>query len=602
MDPPDITPGTGPSAGLHTPVVFSSLSLELKVLVFGYLTKHELTIATRVSKYWNSICTPLIWKILSITNKNQFWLFTKWGLKQAVIKNGQHIRELNLNYLSLLNLFATPDYDTQPNIQYTVHCSNLQSLNAISPSGYTCGNEDQMVIELIKHNPLLQVAVIDLPYQKLSMRELAEVWGPNLRKIHLEFYVCPCVAKRLLESMPESLQEVSLRLGPDKTEKEHRCMSTTSEKLRPHHYLRSINIIGSFDGYQEYVFLPFLTSCSDTLKEFKCPLTRCYLNKMVGAALARLGIAFKTLHIGELPDGCDSTDAAIAEVISSNLQLTSVDIGGCHMAERLAAAAILSIAANLEHLDVRGTGYNGGIVHAILCQARNLKSITLMEEYYSAANDAVELWDTSQGWVCTSLELFRGKISVSRPRDEEDVIDNEDDDEDLGPITIDESHESQRRMYHQLAQLTQLQELYLGQPLYPGDNDGMLDYYLLQQQDCLEMSLESGLEELASLKELRVLDVSNMDHRITDAERKWMRTYWPKFEELRDRAPCYDDEETIHGMKWRLVGELEEQPCESEEDAGSADDRDDEGSSGSLEDGSEWKADSVEEDSDLEDH
>ncbi|KAF9330931.1 hypothetical protein BG006_006172 [Podila minutissima] len=246
------------------------------------------------------------------------------------------------------------------------------------------------------------------------------------------------------------------------------------------------------------------------------------------------------------------------------------------MAERLTTAVILSIAANLERLDVRGTGFNGGVVHAILCQARYLKSITLMEEYYSAANDAVELWDTSQGWVCTSLELFRGKISVSRPRDE-DVIDNEDDDEDLDPITINEGHESQ--------------------PTLPWDNDGMLDYYLLQQ-DCLEMSLENGLEELASLKELRVLDFSNMDHRITAAERKWMRTYWPKFEELRDGVPCYDDEETIHGMKWRLVGELEEQPCESEEDAGSVDDRDDEGSSGSLEDGSEWKTDSVEEDSD----
>ncbi|KAG0096963.1 hypothetical protein BGZ93_003727, partial [Podila epicladia] len=42
--------------------------------------------------------------------------------------------------------------------------------------------------------------------------------------------------------------------------------------------------------------------------------------------------------------------------------------------------------------------------------------------------------------------------------------------------------------------------------------------YDLLQQDCLEISLESNLKEIASPKELRMLDVSNMDHHITDAE------------------------------------------------------------------------------------
>lgn len=48
------------------------------------------------------------------------------------------------------------------------------------------------------------------------------------------------------------------------------------------------------------------------------------------------------------------------------------------------------------------------------------------------------------------------------------------------------------------------------------------------QLNCLEMSQGSGLDLLSGLKEMRVLDVVRMAHRIGVLELGWMRKNWPK--------------------------------------------------------------------------
>ncbi|KAG0040317.1 hypothetical protein BGZ89_007801, partial [Linnemannia elongata] len=51
---------------------------------------------------------------------------------------------------------------------------------------------------------------------------------------------------------------------------------------------------------------------------------------------------------------------------------------------------------------------------------------------------------------------------------------------------------------------------------------------LFQQTLCLEMMLESGLDLMGGLKQLRILNVSRMAHRIGVTELQWMRTQWPR--------------------------------------------------------------------------
>lgn len=80
-------------------------------MIFLCLRKNDLTICARVSKTWNAIGTPILWRKISVTTSKQFRRFATGAAQQAVVKNGEHIRELDIEYLSLLDLFAIPIYD-----------------------------------------------------------------------------------------------------------------------------------------------------------------------------------------------------------------------------------------------------------------------------------------------------------------------------------------------------------------------------------------------------------------------------------------------------------------------------------------------------------
>ncbi|KAF9094833.1 hypothetical protein BGX29_009351, partial [Mortierella sp. GBA35] len=128
------------------------------------------------------------------------------------------------------------------------------------------------------------------------------------------------------------------------------------------------------------------------------------------------------------------------------------------------------------------------------------------------------------------------------------------------------SHTLQRKVYSQLGALACLEELYLGHQQsgmtrsqileetlgddYDPDEDEIEEDVVGSaqfQMNCLEMSLESGLDLMSGLKELRILDVTFMCHRIGVHELEWMETNWPNLASLRgldavrameDKAEC----------------------------------------------------------------
>ncbi|KAF9339101.1 hypothetical protein BGZ91_007031 [Linnemannia elongata] len=106
----------------------------------------------------------------------------------------------------------------------------------------------------------------------------------------------------------------------------------------------------------------------------------------------------------------------------------------------------------------------------------------------------------------------------------------------------------QKWIYRQLANMSGLQELILGRRDVNWSRmntrgldasmsaieieEALSNDFVTYQYDCLEFSLESGLEILAGLKELRVLDVKSTAHRIGIAELEWMRVHWPKLKTI----------------------------------------------------------------------
>ncbi|KAF9119487.1 hypothetical protein BGW39_000271 [Mortierella sp. 14UC] len=174
--------------------------------------------------------------------------------------------------------------------------------------------------------------------------------------------------------------------------------------------------------------------------------------------------------------------------------------------------AILEQAPTLEVLKLDGAEYFASKdVNQLLCTAPNLRDPCL------DANDVTQL-----AWVCKNLEIFGCGIgAIPRPDITRRIRGNATSDYTIVG-THSHSTDLQRRVYSQLSQLTELKELYLGSPLAnyeqrAGDQEEQDEYKPfrqdspLRQFDCLAMTMESGLDLLKELKNLRIVELKDME-------------------------------------------------------------------------------------------
>ncbi|KAG9323038.1 hypothetical protein KVV02_001693 [Mortierella alpina] len=110
------------------------------------------------------------------------------------------------------------------------------------------------------------------------------------------------------------------------------------------------------------------------------------------------------------------------------------------------------------------------------------------------------------------------------------------------PEQIKEGYRLQREVCLVLGTLSSLEELCLGALNVPGDDrppalpglarwrGGFYSTATGIQTQCLELSLSTGLELMCGMKEMRVLKVGGLEHRIGLGEIQWMCEHWPKLE------------------------------------------------------------------------
>ncbi|KAF9953558.1 hypothetical protein BGZ65_004604 [Modicella reniformis] len=118
-------------------------------------------------------------------------------------------------------------------------------------------------------------------------------------------------------------------------------------------------------------------------------------------------------------------------------------------------------------------------------------------------------------WACeSSLKVLKVMVTgIPRP-DLEGV-------EVVGEVYAGEGPTIQSQVYDRLARLTNMESLWLGHSRPNSSNSKKL-------WDCLEMSLESGLDKLSGLKGLKELSVSHMSTKIGLKELQWMIEHWPR--------------------------------------------------------------------------
>ncbi|KAK3811088.1 MAG: hypothetical protein J3Q66DRAFT_390972 [Benniella sp.] len=174
--------------------------------------------------------------------------------------------------------------------------------------------------------------------------------------------------------------------------------------------------------------------------------------------------------------------------------------------------------STLEELNVDGSYElpSRDLLVQVLRSCPHLRSLTYTD--YSSGNAMVfgESFidvDPDTGllnpWLCEgSLSVLSLKLIVPQP--------------DLGNgKVLEESYpgqgrEIQSQVYGRLGRLTNLEALKLG------------DLVHIYEHECLEMSLESGLEKLSGLKSLKELNVVGLATKIGDKEIQWMTENWPK--------------------------------------------------------------------------
>ncbi|KAF9388633.1 hypothetical protein CPB97_000743 [Podila verticillata] len=342
--------------------------------------------------------------------------------------------------------------------------------------------------------------------------------------------------------------------------------------------LKKLSLVGDMMGYEDSILFPLLRLCPN-LEVFHLPwITESKLSTMVEILRS---------HCPQLKDltlsSHDFTDEQVAHLIDIGIKGTMEHIslsGGINpltgrrsleLSELGTQRAVLGHASTLVvlRLNCCGLAVTSKWIQQILVQCSRLQEFRIVTPVVRAYPDdeptgylsltnmgrlrrvltGLDAMDIIQGepWTCTDLRVLQLVIrSVPRLKWPPPVMDGMDAkqreaiDEYLileePPVALSkaESRWVQRLICQRIGSLERLEELILGL------DDGYVDILepTIQvdpiQYRCLELSLETGLEALAGLKELRELAINGMDHAMGAPEIEWVvrQNVWPRLKRI----------------------------------------------------------------------
>ncbi|KAG0368712.1 hypothetical protein BGX24_002728 [Mortierella sp. AD032] len=346
-----------------------------------------------------------------------------------------------------------------------------------------------------------------------------------------------------------------------------------------HPALRMLCLSGYFFDHEEDVVVSFLRGCKnlqliespDEYRDDKCWITdnfriRAAIEEATGLTLRRLTI----LPTGEGSDPNESeiTDEDVSQLILDGQSKRSsgrkevwhtLHLEGNPLLGPLTADAILqTCTSGLVWLNITGCqGIRGHHIQTILTTAVHLRNLDAGcrgdSEETDSRLEVSQILQSNTPWVCWSLRRLNVQIcGFARP----DLLRTGDLDCAVFKAALKESREVQKQIYHQIASLKYLEELCLGDgALFPEDfvdvdelsaamsgaiSDVVWEPYMYtlkygtgHQTRCLELTLDSGLDILGSLTELRVIDITRMKHRLGVDEMEWMEDHWPNLRTIK---------------------------------------------------------------------
>ncbi|KAF9126967.1 hypothetical protein BGW39_006209 [Mortierella sp. 14UC] len=567
------------------------LPQEIQTAVADLLELQDLARLLRVSKEWNRSCTAILWRNMEITDEKRYKWFCSVRALRALSRQGHHVRTLRTPFPYILVPFQ--DADVIPDLLLT-----RLELTIPTRASQLGDDEAAYILSLVKRSPALQHLYIGTIFRHPGQLFLAINKHLTRLKTLSLFHLTradhsyrqdhyPRIGFRLLKAflynLPSGLEFFALgahafwdEIGPESThapadianfakdEEDYLDFERhfSSGNVQQHLQMRVFSLRG-MGGDQDKVLPDFLRGCPN-LEVFDTPdmfMGRSITGfRLVQAALEEaVGHHLKHLTIEADEETEWDTDGDIAHTISRALTSITgnsykevwnkINIRRDYSSSMKATAEAIGrmCRMNLVTLHIKNMStMESSDVQLILSQTSSLREFTSTNSPRLAARDMV-----AKPWACQWLTTLCLQIGgIPRP-------DLEMDEHGqvlyaaerkvgqgcyLGPMAI------QRQVYQQLGALVNLEVLNVSRvyregirDVFPVDsNNGQGDssFTCGLQTDCLDWTLESGLGQLSSLKELREVDVRQTWHRIGVRELEWMARELPRLCVLKGLNPA----------------------------------------------------------------
>ncbi|KAG0094007.1 hypothetical protein BGZ93_007588 [Podila epicladia] len=544
----ETTPATPPLPPL------ARLPIEILDLVFARLDQPSLAACVRVKRIWKELCNPRLWSTLTINNAERLERFLTDEAQLALSRNVGHIRHLTIIYTSVCNIFAPFDASSthaeDGSDEHHIHlnCTNLQTLYILlylEPEK-ACGElwdddeewkfltpaVEKAVAAFVQRNPGLKNLELMDAITPETLLPLITHSLPKLESLRLSrtYTFSPCIAKILLENLPETIRSIVISVTNTNDAGDLIAADKIQESLgmvapRQHGALESLNLEGNLREPEDYVvFLPFLETCSRHLNSYMISGIGWVRQPQVKEALTRLGVVPRYIGPSDFANGQRAVDPEIAEYLGLSVHWTRICLRYCFGTGPLAAAAIMDNGTHLQQLSIEGCGQLSSKDLALILESTpSLQSFHALARKERSCDPFLSAADLATiDWASRSLRSFLCRIVAPRPAcHEEGSSSNE-------SLAWEQCRDIQRQAYRKLGEQTMLCELGLGVRYYRRLTMDDPQY----QRRCLEMTLESGLDELVGLTQLQHLDVSNMDQAVGIPELEWMDRSWPKLRRI----------------------------------------------------------------------
>ncbi|KAG0081168.1 hypothetical protein BGZ90_009926 [Linnemannia elongata] len=488
---------------------------------------------TLVSKAWHHAYTPFLYSHIPLQNQTQALAFLTPESKAAFLRYRQHIRGFRTRSTrgdviqQFLNTIVLPNrlrggVPEPPEVRLT---ELYLTGDKFRKNGNDCVIKILEACSSTLRSLQLDVATVASNQHQHLLPLLRIICDSMTRLQHLSLFnylvvqIQPLVMRYFLETCPTSL--VTLTLGyfqfpiQSKVKDEQTKDPAAVRGAKPHPNLKVFSL-GAGPRYFEVAAVEFSPEEDQAMADEISSLWKA--NQETPNNSDKPREAWTSIQVKGCPLTSPTTFGAILESCQHGLQNLHIYLG-----ERIAnqdIQTILHTGTALRRLEFH---HNWPLLdHRVMLQSTwNCTLLTYLNIHITNIPRPDVMFDWKADRILPLSERAETTTTTSS-------------------MQMDESRRIQREVYTRLATLVNLEYLQLGAFCPPhltveitiphNGKTGSFDRG--QQLNCLEMSLDSGLDILSGMKSLKMLYVHSMEHRIGIREMKWFERELPNFQSL----------------------------------------------------------------------